>query len=665
MGHGTSLLLRHRAAITTLFNLTLATAAWVLAFALRFDLSVPERYVPVVLALLPVLLGCKLAGFAAFRLSKGWWRHVSIRDLEDIVRGNVLASTLFLASVVFVRGLAGFPRSVFLLDLLVSTVLMAGVRVGIRLVREQRRRAGAPEITTLALIVGAGSAGIRLLGEIESRRRLRLAVVGFVDDDLAKVGLRVCGTPVLGRIDDLPALVAEHEVGEVLIAIPSASPALLRRVVQHCTEARVRHRVLPTLSELVEGSVIYTQMREVKVDDLLAREPVQLDAARVHSLVTGKTVLVTGAAGSIGSELCRQLAAHEPERLILYDRHENGVFVLEMELQARFPRVPLVPVLGTVLLEDQLRTVFAAHRPDLVFHAAAYKHLPMAERNVLETIRNNVIGTRNVAQAAIEHGAQEFILVSTDKAVLPTSIMGATKRAAEMIVQELGDRGCRFVAVRFGNVLGSSGSVVPLFREQIARGGPVTVTDPEVTRYFMTIPEAVQLILQAASLGRGGEIFILDMGQPVRILDLARQMIRLSGFEPDEDIPIRFIGLRPGEKLHEELMTAEEEVAATQHDRIKVVRASGLQTWPDIWLPRLQACVERGDVRAALKLLQTIIPAYRPSTLLATEMHAPEVASVDDRRAASIGMEPPAPQRPPADRARLQVTERPWDVARR
>jgi len=665
MGHGTSLLLRHRAAITTLFNLTLATAAWVLAFALRFDLSVPERYVPVVLALLPVLLGCKLAGFAAFRLSKGWWRHVSIRDLEDIVRGNVLASTLFLASVVFVRGLAGFPRSVFLLDLLVSTVLMAGVRVGIRLVREQRRRAGAPEITTLALIVGAGSAGIRLLGEIESRRRLRLAVVGFVDDDLAKVGLRVCGTPVLGRIDDLPALVAEHEVGEVLIAIPSASPALLRRVVQHCTEARVRHRVLPTLSELVEGSVIYTQMREVKVDDLLAREPVQLDAARVHSLVTGKTVLVTGAAGSIGSELCRQLAAHEPERLILYDRHENGVFVLEMELQARFPRVPLVPVLGTVLLEDQLRTVFAAHRPDLVFHAAAYKHLPMAERNVLETIRNNVIGTRNVAQAAIEHGAQEFILVSTDKAVLPTSIMGATKRAAEMIVQELGDRGCRFVAVRFGNVLGSSGSVVPLFREQIARGGPVTVTDPEVTRYFMTIPEAVQLILQAAALGRGGEVFILDMGQPVRILDLARQMIRLSGFEPDEDIPISFIGLRPGEKLHEELMTAEEEVAATQHDRIKVVRASGVQTWPDIWLPRLQACVERGDVRAALKLLQTIIPAYRPSTLLATEMHAPEVASVDDRRAASIGMEPPAPQRPPADRARLQVTERPWDVARR
>jgi len=261
-----------------------------------------------------------------------------------------------------------------------------------------------------------------------------------------------------------------------------------------------------------------------------------------------------------------------------------------------------------------------------VFHAAAYKHVPMAERNVVEAVQNNILGTRNVAQAALAHGTKEFVLVSTDKAVRPTSVMGVTKRIAELVVLGLQGRGCRFVAVRFGNVLGSSGSVVPLFREQIARGGPVTVTDPEATRYFMTIPEAVQLILQAASLGRGGEIFILDMGQPVRILDLARQMIRLSGFEPDEDVPISFIGLRPGEKLHEALMTAEEEVAATQHDRIKVVRAGGLPTWPDIWLPRLQACVERGDMRAALQLLQTIIPAYRPSPLILPAM-SPAVAA--------------------------------------
>src|SRR5439155_12992252 len=282
--------------------------------------------------------------------------------------------------------------------------------------------------------------------------------------------------------------------------------------------------------------------------------------------------LVTGAAGSIGSELCRQLAAHEPESLVLYDRHENGMYGLEMELRARFPGVRLVPVLGDVLLVDQLDSVFAAHRPALVFHAAAYKHLPLAEQNVIEAARNNVLGTRNVALAATTHGTKEFVLVSTDKAVQPTSVMGATKRIAELVVQGLQNGTCRFAAVRFGNVLGSNGSVVPLFLEQIARGGPVTVTDPEVTRYFMTIPEAAQLVLQAAALGSGGEIFILDMGRPVRILDLARQMIRLSGYEPEEDVPIVFTGLRPGEKLHEELVGAEEAVTSTSHDLIKVVR---------------------------------------------------------------------------------------------
>jgi len=337
---------------------------------------------------------------------------------------------------------------------------------------------------------------------------------------------------------------------------------------------------------------------------------------------------VTGAAGSIGSELCRQVASHRPARLVLFDRHENGMYTLEMELGSRFPDLCVEPVLGDVLLPDQLRTVFARHQPELVFHAAAYKHVPMAERNVIEAVQNNILGTRNVARAALAHGTQEFVLVSTDKAVRPTSVMGVTKRISEMVVLGLQGRGCRFVAVRFGNVLGSSGSVVPLFREQIARGGPVTVTDPEATRYFMTIPEAAQLILQAASLGRGGEIFILDMGQPVRILDLARQMICLSGFEPDEDIAIKFIGLRAGEKLHEELMTAEEEVASTHHDRIKVVRAGGLPTFPDVWLPRLQACVERGDMRAALQLLQTIIPAYRPSLLILPAVSAAVAAEV-------------------------------------
>jgi FlaA1/EpsC-like NDP-sugar epimerase len=515
--------------------------------------------------------------------------------------------------MVFGRGLAGFPRAIFPLDLMMCTAILSGVRIAIRLAHERQSGPAVRRIESLALIVGAGGAGIRLLEEIDSRRRGKVAVVGFVDDDRAKLGLRVAGVPVLGRIDDLPALAAEHDVEEVLIAIPSASGATLRRIVQRCAEAKVRHRVLPTLGELVEGRVMYTQMREVKVDDLLAREPVRLDLDGMRSLVHGRTVLVTGAAGSIGSELCRQLAGHRPGRLVLYDRHENGVFLLEAELRARFPEVPIEPILGDVLLQDQLAAVFAAHRPELVFHAAAYKHVPMAERNVLEAVRNNILGTYNVAQAAIAHGAREFVLVSTDKAVRPTSVMGVTKRVAEMVVQELQNGGCRFVAVRFGNVLGSSGSVVPLFREQIARGGPITVTHAEVTRYFMTIPEAAQLILQAAGIGHGGEIFVLEMGEPIRIVDLARQMIRLSGFEPDQDVEITFTGLRPGEKLHEELVADGEEVATTRHDRIKVLRAERPATWPDVWLPRLQEYLRTGDVGATLRLLRVLVPAYRPS----------------------------------------------------
>jgi FlaA1/EpsC-like NDP-sugar epimerase len=609
-------LVRHRTAVSILANLALATVGYFLAFALRFDLALPRTAVLVALTTLPLLLACKLLAFWSCGLFSGWWRHVSMRDVESILAAQLLAGGLFLAAMVFLHGLHGFPRSIFLLDLLLGVLLTAGTRLAMRMLRERDRQPGVRRIETLALIVGAGSAGIRLVEEIERRQRLRLAVVGFVDDDPVKLGLRVCGCRVLGRIDDLPTLVAAHEVGEVLIAIPSAPGALLRRIVQRCTEAGVRHRVLPTLGELVEGRVMYTQMREVKVDDLLAREPVRLDAARVRSLVSSRTVLVTGAAGSIGSELCRQLAGHGVTRLVLFDRHENGMFTLEMELRGRFAHLAVEPVLGDVLLADQLRTVFAMHQPDVVFHAAAYKHVPMAERNVLEAVRNNVLGTRNVAQAAIAHGVREFVLVSTDKAVRPESIMGVSKRVAEMVVQALQNRGCRFVAVRFGNVLGSSGSVVPLFREQIARGGPLTVTHPEVTRYFMTIPEAVELILQAATPGGGGEVFILEMGRPVRIVDLARHMIRLSGFEPDEDIGIVFTGLRPGEKMHEELVADEEEVASTYHDRIKVLRAARRPEALDGPLARLEAAVQAGNVPEAVHLLQALVPAYRPSGFL-------------------------------------------------
>src|SRR5262245_4883789 len=600
-----------RTATRATLHLAIAATAYVVAFALRFDLTIPWAYLEVIAFTLPLVLSCKLLAFWMVGLLDGWWRYVGVRDAVQIARGNVLASTLFLVVMVFTRGLHGFPRSVFLLDLNACVVLMGGIRLAMRVLHERREAPAVRRVDTLVLIAGAGDAGIRLLEEIEQRPRLKLAVAGLVDDEPAKIGLSISGVSVLGGIDDIPVLVRRHEVGEVLIAIPSATGAALRRIVGRCGEAGVRHRVLPSLGELASGRVMYTQMREVKVDDLLARAPVRLDVPAVRSLVHGRTVLITGAAGSIGSELCRQVALHKPARLVLLDRHENGVFVLEGELRTRFPDVVLAPILGDVLLRDQLRQVFARHRPDLVLHAAAYKHLPLAERNVIEAMRNNVLGTHNVAEAAMAHGAGEFVLVSTDKAVHPSSVMGATKRAAELVVQGLQNGCCRYMAVRFGNVLGSSGSVVPIFREQIARGGPVTVTHPDATRYFMTIPEAAQLILQAAALGQGAEIFILEMGEPVRIEDLARQMIRLSGFEPEADIAVTYTGLRPGEKLHEELFEEGEELITTYHDRIRIVRPRAPHRMPAEWLAAVRESVEEGEEERALALLQSLVQSYR------------------------------------------------------
>lgn len=620
LGHAFGWLGRHRTIASGLAYAGIVSVAYVASFALRFDLSIPGDFASVLLRTLPLLLACKLVGYWYSGLFSGTWRHVSVRDVQEIVRGNLLGSVIFLLAMVFVRGLHGFPRTVFLIDLLVATALLGGIRVLIRVLRERDGRPQVRRIEKLALIAGAGSAGIQLLQELESRPRLGIAVVGFVDDDPGKVGLRVCGLPVLGAIDDLPALCTEHDVGEVFIAMPSATGAVIRRAAQRCAEAGVRSRILPSLGELVEGRFIYTQMREVKVDDLLSRAPVRLDLPRVRHFIERRTVLVSGAAGSIGSELCRQLAASEPARLLLYDRHENGVFALEMELAQRFPDVELVPILGDVLLPDQLDAVFAQHRPEIVFHAAAYKHVPLAERNVIEAVRNNVLGTRNVARAAVRHGARDFVLVSTDKAVRPTSVMGVTKRVAELVVQGMQNGGCRFVAVRFGNVLGSNGSVVPTFREQIARGGPVTVTHPDVTRYFMTIPEAVQLILQAATLGGAGQIVLLEMGEPVKIADLARHMIELSGFRPDEDIEIRFTGLRPGEKLYEELVDEGEEVVRTELERIRTLRAhAGLRSAPHDFLPSFEEMVARGDTAGLVALLAHLVPTYTPSADLPGE----------------------------------------------
>jgi FlaA1/EpsC-like NDP-sugar epimerase len=636
--------LRHRRVATVAANLALATGAYFGAIALRFDFTVPADLEPILVHSAVVAVACKLVAFWSTGQYSGWWRHVSIRDVEGIVRGNVVGSLLFLCAMVFGIGLDGFPRSVFLIDLVLCTAATCGVRVALRLVRERHGRAlVVRRIDTLALIVGAGTAGIRLLEDIESRPSQSVGVVGFLDDDPGKQGVHIAGAQVLGAIDDLPAFVKKHDVNEVLIAIPSAPGATIRRIVQLCTDARVRHRVLPTLGELVDGRVSFTQMREVKVDDLLARPPVDLDTSRLRSRLAGRTVLVTGAAGSIGSELCRQVAAQGPGRLVLLDRYENGMFHLEIALRTRFPGLEIVPVLGDILLRDQLDAIFAAHRPDVVLHAAAYKHVPLAEVNVLEAVRNNILGTRNLAVAALAHGTRKFVLVSTDKAVRPTSVMGATKRAAEQLIQQLSGKQCQFSAVRFGNVLGSSGSVVPLFREQIASGGPVTVTDPRMTRFFMTIPEAAALILQSALFSTGGEIFVLEMGQPVRIIDLAHQMIRLSGFEPDIDIPIVFTGLRPGEKLSEELVDETAEgIAKTRHERIRVIEGQH-PSLPNNWIATLEACVRRGDVDDAIRCLVDAAPGYRPSEQqLANTAPAVAVPPIGAAIVASASMPPAA-----------------------
>ena len=613
-------LLRWRTPVLVGANLILALTAYCAAFALRFDLTIPAQFYGPLLAALPLLLASKAVGFWSAGLYSGWWRHLSVDDIRDIIRGNALGSVLFLVSMVFFLGLQGFPRSVFLIDFVLCTAGMASVRLALRILREYGESPRQRHVVDAVLIVGAGSAGIRLRDEIEHHPQSHTVVAGFIDDDAMKSGLRVAGCPVLGPIDAIPQIARKHGITKVMIAIPSAPGRLTTRIIQRSREAGIPCQLLPSLGEIVEGRVYYSQMREVKVEDLLARAPVAVGTPLIQSLVKGKTVLVTGAAGSIGSELCRQIAAASPNSLILFDRHENGVFELEARLSDSAFGAHLVPILGDVLLVDQLRRVFSAHKPDLVFHAAAYKHVSLAERNPLETVRNNVIGTRNVVRVAAASGVSDFVLISTDKAVEPTSVMGLSKRVAERIVQSvkttMGDAGGRFLSVRFGNVLASNGSVVPIFREQIARGGPVTVTHPEVTRFFMTIPEAVELILRATSLESDAEIFMLEMGQPIKIVDLARNMIELSGLTPGEDIAIEYIGLRPGEKLHEVLVYPDEKLRPTEHRDLKIVQGAAMAS--DL-MPRIAALEEalaRGALPEIFEQLIAIVPEYEPSTII-------------------------------------------------
>ena len=608
--------MKRRALLIWPFKTGIVLTAFSLAWLFRFDFHIPSSHHAVAWQLLPPLLVIKLLVFWRFGLTHGWWRYVSIADVIDLVKANAVASLLVAAWVLFV-GPKGVPRSILLLDGLFCFLLSGGVRVVTRAFRENYlpmplgKKYAAGKRT---LILGAGQGGQMIVREIRQNPSLGIDLIGFIDDDPAKLDQRFQGLTVLGGRARLADICRAQEIGEIIIAIPSARGAQLRELVDLCAGTGVSFKTLPGVSDLIDGRVTVQQIRPVDLEDLLGREPVRLDLEEIRAYLADKRVLVTGAAGSIGSELCRQVALFHPAVLVLFDHAESPLFHIERELNAAHPGLEVAAVIGDVRDRARVDGVFERFRPEVVFHAAAYKHVPMMEMNPAEAVNNNVHGTRVVVDAAAQAGVSHMVMVSTDKAVNPTNVMGASKRAAELYVQGLAGRSrTHFVTVRFGNVLGSAGSVIPIFREQILKGGPVTVTHPEVTRFFMTIPEAAQLVLQAGSMGQGGEIFLLDMGEPVKILDLAREMIQLCGHDLD-DIPIVFSGLRPGEKLFEELLIAGEGVQPTRHEKIRIACSIAVD-YDSVaaQCEELYLAARAIDIPRVLALLRTLVPEYVPA----------------------------------------------------
>jgi len=592
----------------------LVAAAWWLAFQLRFDNGLPPYYDLLLERAILLVVGIKLAVFVVLGFYNRWWRYVSTRDMWRVVLGAALASVVAGLTLYFASPVQGIrlPRSVFVLDFLLTLALVGGARLAARTIFERPSMGGLVARGKEVVIVGAGDAGQLVIRELQRNRALGYTPIGIVDDDSRKRNLRVHGVRVLGTTAELAHVLRDNRPDELLIAIPSADGEVRRRVVEIARDEGVPVKTLPGLYELISGdSNLAAQIRPVQVEDVLGRAQVEVDLEEVAAYLGGQTVLVTGAGGSIGSELCRQIARARPARLVLVENGETALFEIERELLDERGFSAAIPVLADVCNRSKMRQVFERYRPTVVFHAAAYKHVPLMEANPLESVRNNALATKAIADVAVEFGADRFVLVSTDKAVNPKTVMGQSKALCEWIVEAYGARrdvSTRFVAVRFGNVLGSSGSVIPIFRRQIAKGGPVTVTHPEMTRYFMTIPEAASLVVQAGAIGGEGEIFVLDMGEPVRILDLARNMIRLSGKEPDRDVPIDFVGARPGEKLHEELWGADEEVRATSHPKIqRVTRAGADAARLERELESLEALVEDGETLEVVSRLRSLV----------------------------------------------------------
>jgi FlaA1/EpsC-like NDP-sugar epimerase len=648
---GQRLLLHYRRALQVFLHLVLWAVALTGAFLLRFEFSLPDEYFPNFYAWLTVLLAIRAVSFASFGMFSGMWRYTGAKDLVALVKATTASSLLFLAFL-WVAGFRAFPRSILFIDWMLTMVSVGGLRFGVRTLWQLAASVARDEQQAerrRLLIVGAGNAGEHLLREMHRVFASRYVPVAFADDDRNKVGHSIHGVPIAGTVAKVPEIAKAKRVDEIIIAIPTATGRDMRRIIDLCKPAGISIRTMPGIDQLIDGKVNVSQLRQVDIEDLLGREPVSLDQRAIVDAVQGRVVMVTGAGGSIGSELCRQICRFKPSQLLLVERSENALFEVHRELLAKFQGIALVPCIADICDRRRMEQIFDHHRPSVVLHAAAHKHVPMMELNPAEAIKNNVQGTRALADLSSAASVERFVMISTDKAVNPTSVMGASKRLAEIYIQAMSQRSrtC-FTAVRFGNVLGSAGSVLPIFKEQIAAGGPVTVTHPEMRRYFMTIPEASQLVLQAGTMGRGGEIFVLDMGEPVKIVDLARDLITLSGLKPDKDIEIRFSGVRPGEKLFEELSTKDEAADKTLHPKIFIGRlAPRAYDTVTSSLDALAALAETGASGATIveKMRDLVPELQRESAFVeapALEAPAIENSAIEAQQAAVIPIRRPA-----------------------
>lgn len=593
-----------------------AIIAALVSIYLRFDGNlIPQNYLSMLVGQLPFFVMITIVSFFYFKLYSRVWRYAGSSELLAIVGANFAGAICWFIFSVLVE--AVLPRSIYILTALVLTFFVGGTRLSLRVysyLTSKPQYIQRTQKLNKVLVIGAGDAGAMLAREIERYHSGKRKIIGFIDDDRDKQGKTMFGIRVLGSRYDIEQVVADTDANEIIIAMPSVKGKEIKEIIDVCKNTNCKLTILPGVYEIIEGTVSVNQLRPVEVEDLLGRDPVKLDTKNVSAYITGKVVLITGAGGSIGSEICRQVAKMQPKKMLLLGKGENSIYEISQELSIEYPQIRKVPIIADVRDEERINGIMDYFHPHVVFHAAAHKHVPLMEYQPMEAVRNNVLGTKVVAEAASKNGVETFVMISTDKAVNPTSVMGCTKRVAEMFVQSMNSISeTRFAAVRFGNVLGSRGSVIPLFKKQIAKGGPVTVTHPDMKRYFMTIPEASQLVLQAGAMAEGGEVFVLDMGEPVKIYDLARDMITLSGMIPEVDIEIKFTGLRPGEKLFEELLSAEDGTEATQHKKIFTAMIKCVdKTKLDFQIRRL---LEQTTGDNVVEVLKETVPTYRPNRI--------------------------------------------------